>query len=107
MKFIYLLFTICCILLGWFIRGIYDYPLEKYRKMDQILNKISQREYSKEYNCIDFSQDAQYELKKEGIESSIIIGHKEKHNNNHAYLGIWIDPQDNEFINGYEFKYVK
>ena len=97
---------ICFILLGWQLRGIKDYRLYKYVELDNILREMSDKEYDIEnYNCLDFSKDAQLKLKEKGINSSIIIGENGS-DYYHAYLGIWIDPINGEFVTDYKFNRV-
>lgn len=60
------------------------------------LIKISRREPTENYKCIQFSEDLVKELAKIGIKSEIIYG--ELDGKGHAWVGIWIEPMSGMFI---------
>jgi hypothetical protein len=101
-----LLLVIFSILFGWQLKGMKDFRLYKYVPLDNVLQEMSKREYDLEnYNCVNFSKDAQLKLKNKNINSTIIVGtNGTKYD--HAYLGVWIDPINGEFVQGYNFKEV-
>ncbi len=80
--------------------------LYKYRSLEDALEEVSQHPYDEfTYNCVNFSQDAVKQLQENNISSSIIIGYKEGETFNHAFIGVWIDPQTTEFVT--EYNYIK
>lgn len=58
--------------------------------------KISQREYTDNYKCLDFSKDLVSELEKIGIKSELIIG--DLNGQRHAWVEVWIEPISGKFI---------
>jgi hypothetical protein len=101
-----ILLIVFSVLLGWQLKGMKDFRLYKYIPLDDVLQEVSTREYDLEkYNCLNFSKDAQVKLKEKGINSSIIIG-TNGGKYDHAYLGVWIDPINGEFVQGYNFREV-
>lgn len=99
-----ILLVVFSILLGWQLKGIKDFRLYKYVPLDNVLQEMSKREYDLEnYNCVNFSKDAQLKLKGKGINSTIIVGTRGT-KYDHAYLGVWLDPQTGEFVQEYQFK---
>lgn len=81
------------------------YGLYKYRPLEDTLEQISQHSYTDNYDCTNFSEDAVKQLQENNISSSIIIGYKEGETFNHAFIGVWIDPQTTEFVT--EYNYIK
>ena len=72
-------------------------PDESYLQLDRALKKIASRTYDEEnYNCMNFSLDLQRELRKIGIEAKIKRG--EYNGRRHAWVSIWIEPQEGRFI---------
>lgn|GEM_PF-5578455 len=59
------------------------------------MQNIAKHEYTDDYQCLQFSQDLQKELKNKGIHSSIII--VKQLDNLHAVVGVWFEPQTGEY----------
>lgn len=75
--------------------------LEKYRELDRVLIQISAHEYDEEeYNCLNFSEDAKMALEGIGIRSSVIRVHEPGRDYDHAIVGVWIEPQSAELVEG-------
>lgn len=75
----------------------YEKKLEncaRYPVFTEAVDKISEKTYSKSYNCLNFAKDLQKELSKSNIESTILINKLR----NHAWLAVWIEPQTGNFI---------
>jgi hypothetical protein len=99
---IFLLFYLCYII-GYAQSSYENEDLQKYRPLEETLQQTSKHAYDfNSYNCVDFSKDGQVKLASKGISSSIIVGTRHTATD-HAYLGIWIDPQNGSFVQDYEF----
>ena len=101
-----ILFALISAYFGWSLNSCFNAKLQKYRPLEKVLEQTKSHPYDAQaYNCLDFSKAAQSLLTVQGIESSIITGNNGS-STNHAYLGIWMDPQTGEFITGYQFRGV-
>ena len=70
---------------------------EKYKDIILTLDKVSQKPYSQEWKCLDFSQELATQLEEKGIKSKIEIVKKEGIKNEyHAVISLQIDPQNGE-----------
>lgn len=71
----------------------------KYIQINQFqtaLARIDPNQYQRNgNNCLDYARRLQQELAGSGIESSIFINK----GRNHAWLGVWIEATDGQFIN--------
>ncbi|MCK5117875.1 MAG: hypothetical protein KAR44_14870 [Candidatus Aegiribacteria sp.] len=67
-----------------------EYIYEKYLPIEKALNNVSSREYTDEYNCVNFSIDLKEELKKEGISSVMITGNSTL--GYHRWIAIEFEP---------------
>lgn len=67
---------------------------QRYNLFQEVVFKIARREYSKDYNCLNFAKDLQQELKKIDIKSTILINR----DRTHAWLSVWIEPRTGLFI---------
>jgi len=80
--------------------------LFNYYQLNTVLNRVSSREYTENYKCLDFSRDLQRELRKIGIQSEIVFGESPETAKQpkiiHAWIGIWIEPQTGQFTNNYQ-----
>lgn len=74
--------------------------LWKYRALENAIESAGEHKYDiASYNCVDFSQDAQEQLKSENIGSNVVVIQKDINSKTtHAILGVWIDPQTGEFV---------
>jgi Zn/Cd-binding protein ZinT len=80
--------------------GQFYYPLEKYRKLDRVLNEVSQETYDvKNNNCVDMSRKAQHELEKVGIPANVVITQKKDEKVLHAYVSVWFETRTGQFGN--------
>lgn len=75
---------------------------KKYQPIENVLQEISLREYSENYNCVQFSQDAVKMLAEKNIKAVEITGKSEK--GYHRWIAIEIEPILNEILkpNKYE-----
>lgn len=91
-----------------FIQYREDFAIvDKYKPVEEMFKQLSTRPYdATDYNCVNFSEDGREMLKKNGIESSIIVG-DDGSGTFHAYLGIWMEPQNGDFVTGYDFVGVR
>lgn len=96
-----------CFLSGMLISEYRNRNLQKYRPLDAVLQEMSKRNYDYDnYNCLNFSQDTQSMLVSQGIKSTIIVGENQNKPNDHAFLGIWIDPQTGTYVQDWDYKRV-
>ena len=94
-------------LLGLIVSEHRNQDLQKYRPLENVLKEMAEKDYDIDnYNCINFSKDANEKLIYQGINSSIIIGENDNKEYTHAFLGIWIDPQTGNYVTDYTFKDV-
>jgi hypothetical protein len=79
--------------------------LWKYRALDTALKAASKPDYnSSTYNCVDFSKDAVSKLKTNNIESNIVVIKQDPNSpKTHTVIGVWIDPQNGQFVSGAEY----
>lgn len=78
--------------------------LGKYIPLEIALQDIKKHTYNDDYVCADFSRDLVNELKTKGIQAEIEIGESPvtlKEDWQHAWVGVWIEPQSGEFTNNY------
>lgn len=68
----------------------------KWYKVENILQEISKKEYSENYNCVDFSKEAIKELEKNNIQAVEIVG--KVNNQDHSWIAIEIEPQSNTIL---------
>ena len=103
-----ILFILIFFILGAIYSEYRNRDLQKYIPLEQSLQQISNHEYDyNEYDCLDFSKEGRKILTSQGIESSIIVGYKEDDpDTQHAFLGIWIEPQTGNFTNNYTFERI-
>lgn len=71
--------------------------LRKYQPLDDAMARIAKHPYTDDYQCLDFSSDLVNELKKEGIQSEIVVGRQPGEEKYHAWVGVWFSPQLGEF----------
>ncbi len=91
-------------LIGWILCYVKYLKVVKYSPIVEVMDEVQKHDYDiNTYNCVDFSRDAQRRLKEKGIGSTLIVGYKKDSPVNHAYIGVWIDPQTGEFVNDYNF----
>lgn len=80
--------------------------LFNYYQLALVLNEVSSREYTEGYKCLDFSKDLQRELNNIGIQSEIVIGESpetaKQPKVEHAWIGLWIEPQTGQFTKDYK-----
>lgn len=79
--------------------------LWKYRALDSALKSASKPDYDlSTYNCIDFSKDATKKLESENINSNIVVIKQDPNSSKtHTVIGVWIDPQNGQFVSGAEY----
>jgi len=79
--------------------------LWKYRALDTALKAASKPDYdSATYNCIDFSKDAAKKLEEDNINSNIVVIKQDPNSSKtHTVIGVWIDPQNGQFVSGAEY----
>ena len=79
--------------------------LWKYRAIDQVMNETKKSNYDlTAYNCINFSKDAVLKLQSKNINSNIIVIKEDPTKaETHAVIGIWLDPQNGNFITNSEY----
>jgi len=78
-----------------------EYIYKKYLPLETALQKISMREYSKDYNCVKFSEDLQTELEEAGIESYMISG-RDSRGGRHRWLAVSFEPITGDFSGDYK-----
>lgn len=77
--------------------------LEKYIPLDQALQEIEKHSYTKDYKCLNFSEDLVKKLKEKNIQAEIEIGYNGTNRDvGHAWVGIWFEPQTGTFTNNYQ-----
>jgi len=70
---------------------------ETYIDFDKALKEIAFQEYDREtHNCVNFSKELKEKLEDIGIKSEVIYGKQD--GKNHAWIGVFIEPQRAEFI---------
>ena len=90
--------------LGYCLSSETSRHLRKYEKIESVMKEISKRQYDFDnYDCKDFSRDAKEMLESKGIKSSIVVGRNPNEKYDHAFIGIWIEPQTGKFVNDYNF----
>ena len=79
--------------------------LWKYRALDAALKAASKPSYnSSTYNCVDFSKDAVAKLEADNINSNIVVIKQDPNSpKTHTVIGVWIDPQNGQFVSGAEY----
>lgn len=79
--------------------------LWKYRALDTALKAASKPNYDLyTYNCIDFSKDAKAKLEADNINSNIVVIKQNPNSpKTHTVIGVWIDPQNGQFVSGAEY----
>ena len=75
---------------------------KKFRPLTYVMmNTFGTWKYNtKDYNCVDFSKKFQMELKKVGIESTVIYGDNLTTTNKikHAWNCVWVEPINGNFV---------
>jgi len=79
--------------------------LWKYRAINKALEEVSKPAYNvTAYNCVDFSRDAVATLEAKNIDSNIIVIKEDPTSSNtHAVIGVWIDPQNGQFVSNAQY----
>ena len=103
-----ILFILIFFILGALCSEYRNRDLQKYIPLEQALQQIADHPYDFDnYDCLDFGKDGINVLTSQGIQSSIIVGYKEDDLKiQHAFLGIWIEPQTGNFTNNYTFERI-
>lgn len=76
---------------------------KKYKPIEDVLVELSAREYSDEYNCIQFSQDAVKMLAEKNIKAIEITG-TDNEEILHRWISIEIEPQHKKILKPDEYK---
>ena len=73
--------------------------LLKYQPIENSISGLNDSQYDNiNYNCVDFSQEAQANLKNNNINAQTIVIQKPNDTNTHAVISIWLDPQTGQFV---------
>lgn len=94
--------TILIIIISSYFLGDMIYIYQKYKPIENVLQEISSREYTEDYKCIQFSEDAVEMLSKKGIQASMISG--KKNGNWHRWIAVEFKPQTGEILKTNEYK---
>ena len=73
----------------------------KYKPIESVLWEISSREYTEDYKCIQFSEDAVEMFKEKGIQASMVSGRKE--GKAHRWIAIEFKPQEGTILKPNEY----
>ena len=87
------------------VRDIF-YIYNKYKPIENVLQEISSKEYTDDYNCVQFSKDAVKAFAEQNI-SAVEISGKGSEKENHRWIGIEIEPQRGRFLKVSEFETVE
>jgi len=93
----------CYILIGSLLAILVLYSLFgdllKYQPVENSLNQLKDSQYDNiHYNCVDFSHEAQVNLKNNNINAQTIVIQKPSEADTHAIISIWLDPQTGQFV---------
>lgn len=73
--------------------------LLKYQPVENSISTLNKSQYdSINYNCVDFSHEAQTNLKNNNVNAQTIVIQKPNEENTHAIISIWLDPQTGQFV---------
>jgi len=73
---------------------------EKYKDIILTLDKVSQKPYTEDWKCLNFSKELATLLEEKGIQSKIeIVKRAGIKNEYHAVISLQIDPQNGEITN--------
>ena len=78
------------------------YIYKKYQPVENVLQEISSKEYSEDYNCVQFSQDAVKALAEKNIKAIEITGKNQK--GYHRWISIEIEPINGEILKPNEYE---
>ena len=101
------IFSFLIIIISAYFLGDMFYVYQKYQPIESVLREISSREYTEDYKCIQFSEDAIEMLSEKGIQASAISG--KKNGNNHRWIAVEFETQTGEILktNEYETLFIK
>lgn len=97
------LLTILIIIISAYFLVDMAYVYIKYKPIDSVLQEMSSREYTEDYKCIQFSEDAVEMLSEKGIQASMISG-KSDRGNNHRWIAIEFKPQTGQILKTNEYE---
>ncbi|NIA09510.1 MAG: hypothetical protein GWP10_07235 [Nitrospiraceae bacterium] len=96
--------TILIIIISIYFLGDMVYIYQKYKPIENVLQEMSSREYTENYKCVQFSEDAVKMLAEKGIQASMISG--KKNGKWHRWIAIEFKPQTGEILKPNEYETI-
>ena len=86
------------------VQAIMLHSFLKYIPLEKAMDKIKMHAYSRDYTCLNYSNDLVAELSKEGIQAETVVGTTNNPyfiGTKHEWVAVYFEPQTGNFTSNY------